>query len=90
MPPRTVSMQFLNDVNAAAAFNENDQGGNLMKIKLHAQLHHTGQDGALWGDLLFRFNANAHCCVFDAAALDTAADAPVTLPRIAEFWVGKN
>ena len=61
-----------------------------MKIKLRAQLHHTGQDGALWGDLLFRFNANGHCCVFDAAALDTVSDTPVTLPRIAEFWVGKN
>jgi len=61
-----------------------------MKIKLRAQLHHTGQDGALWGDLLFRFNANGHCCVFDAAALDTVSETPVTLPRIAEFWVGKN
>lgn len=43
-----------------------------------------GQDGAFWGDCLFRFHADGRAQVWDAQALDTAAD---TLDLVAEFSV---
>jgi len=61
-----------------------------MYIKLRAKLHSSGQDGALWGDLLFRFNSNGHCRVFDAKPLDTVTDTPAALTQLTEFWVGRN
>ena len=45
---------------------------------------HTGQDGAVWGDLLFRFDANGKCYVYDRTLDPHGADWPL----FSEFWLG--
>ena len=50
-----------------------------------------GQDGAFFGDFMFRLDARGNCQVYDAAALDgAAADAPVTIEPVAHFTVGNT
>lgn len=45
-----------------------------------------GQDGAFWGDILFRFHADGSGWAYDARPLDTAGpNAVAELPRLAEF-----
>ena len=44
-----------------------------------------GQDGAFWGDYLFRFEADRRGVVQDARPLDTAGEEMVALPKIAEL-----
>lgn len=47
---------------------------------------HAGQDGAFWGDILFRFDADGTGWAYDARPLDTAGpEAAVELPRLAVF-----
>lgn len=59
-----------------------------MKLTQIGKMSYGAQDGAIWGDYVFRFNADGQCRVFDARPLDTAAeDAPVDLPLLASFAV---
>ena len=48
-----------------------------------------GQDGAFFGDYLFRFNAKGKAMVFDATALPSAKEGEV-LPLIARFSVNRD
>lgn len=54
-----------------------------MKLKYVSKIG-DGQDGAFWGDYLFRFHADGRGQVWDAKGLDTGAQ---TLDLIAEFSV---
>lgn len=45
------------------------------------------QDGAVWGDFLFRFNEKGLCRVFDASVLAEKEDG-IDLPLITEFTLG--
>lgn len=45
------------------------------------------QDGAVWGDYLFRFNDSGLCRVFDASVLTDHAE-NTALPHIADFMLG--
>ena len=59
-----------------------------MKLTQIGKMAYGAQDGAIWGDFAFRFNANGDCRVFDARPLDNAAeDTPVELPLLASFAV---
>lgn len=49
-----------------------------------------GQDGAFYGNYLFRFNAKGLCRVWDATKLDEYTDTPVALPQIGEFSLPEN
>ena len=60
-----------------------------MKMKLVAQAP-GGQDGAIFKDYLFRFQASGLCRVYDALALDPYAETPVTLPQISEFKLAET
>ena len=48
----------------------------------------SGQDGAIFGTLLFRFNAKGHCRVYDLSAVGSG-DEPVTLEAIATFTLDR-
>ena len=56
-----------------------------MKLTLRGTMAFGAQDGAFWGDYLFRFNADGSCRVFDAHPLDGTSDTPVDLPLITAF-----
>jgi len=58
-----------------------------MKLTKTARMK-TGQDGAFFGDFMFRFNAKGRCTVYDARALDTA-DGETELPVIGTFAVNE-
>lgn len=49
-----------------------------------------GQDGAFWGDYLFRFEADGTGVVQDARPLDSAGDGVVELPVVAEIHFNEN
>lgn len=49
-----------------------------------------GQDGAIWGDLAFRFNHSGRVNVFDLSGLDRADKEKVTLPLIAQFYLNPD
>ena len=46
----------------------------------------TGQDGAIFGNLMFRFDTMGNCLVYDVAEIDKRAE----LPIVAEFSLSKN
>ena len=46
----------------------------------------TGQDGAIFGNLMFRFDTMGNCLVYDTAEIDKRAE----LPIVAEFSLSKN
>jgi hypothetical protein len=56
-----------------------------MNIKKIGSMGFSAQDGAIWGDFMFRFDHGGHCRVYDARALDTDADEGVNPPQIASF-----
>ncbi len=56
-----------------------------MNIKKIGSMSFCAQDGAIWGDYMFRFDHAGHCRVYDATALDTDAQENVNLPQIASF-----
>ncbi|MBQ8640985.1 MAG: hypothetical protein IJ480_02105 [Clostridia bacterium] len=56
-----------------------------MKLTQRATMAFGAQDGAFWGDYMFRFNANGTCRVFDARPLDNPAEEITALPLLAEF-----
>lgn len=56
-----------------------------MNIKRIGSMGWGAQDGAIWGDFLFRFDHAGHCRVYDAKALDIDSDEDVVLPQIAAF-----
>ena len=56
-----------------------------MKLTHRANMAFGAQDGAFYGDYMFRFNADGNCRVFDARPLDTPGETPVDLPFIAQF-----
>ena len=56
-----------------------------MNIKKIGSMGFSAQDGALWGDFMFRFDHAGHCRVYDARALDTDALDGVNPPQIAAF-----
>ncbi|MBQ8510922.1 MAG: hypothetical protein IJ493_13555 [Clostridia bacterium] len=58
-----------------------------MKLTLKAKMAYGAQDGAFWGDYMFRFNADGRCRVFDAKGLDAESAEPVDLALISEFAV---
>ena len=47
-----------------------------------------GQDGAIWGDELFRFDARGNCAVYDLASL-AGADADSELAPLARFTLDR-
>ena len=55
-----------------------------MKLKQIAQMH-PGQDGAFFGDFMFRFDARGNGTVYDARVLDAADGEILELPVIARF-----
>jgi len=55
-----------------------------MKIKRVAAIG-AGQDGAFWGDYLFRFDGRRHGWVWDARPLDAACEEEVELPLLCSF-----
>ncbi len=61
-----------------------------MKIKPIATMSYGAQDGAFWGDYMFRFNADGHCRVFDARGLDADSDTVTELAKIGEFAVNPS
>ena len=48
----------------------------------------SGQDGAIFGSLLFRFNAKGHCRVYDLSQIDMSAP-PAELEAIATFTLDR-
>ncbi|MBR5871665.1 MAG: hypothetical protein IKZ09_11585 [Clostridia bacterium] len=56
-----------------------------MTIKKIGSMGFSAQDGAIWGDFMFRFDHAGHCRVYDARALDTDADDGINPPQIAAF-----
>ena len=56
-----------------------------MNIKKIGSMGFCAQDGAIWGDFMFRFDHAGHCRVYDASALDTDAKEGVNPPQIASF-----
>ncbi|MBQ8311513.1 MAG: hypothetical protein IJX80_10935, partial [Clostridia bacterium] len=58
-----------------------------MKIKQVAKICH-GQDGAIFGSLLFRFDQKGNCGVYDLATLKGAADV-VEMTPIARFTLDR-
>ena len=50
----------------------------------------SGQDGAIFGRYLFRFNARGLCRVYDLAALTPSAAAPIDLPVLCEFTLDRS
>lgn len=59
-----------------------------MKLTQIGKMAYGAQDGAIWGDFAFRFNADGQCRVFDARPLDNATEsAPADLPLLASFAV---
>lgn len=59
-----------------------------MELKQIGKMAYGAQDGAVWGDYVFRFNADGQCRVFDARPLDTATESePADLPQLASFAV---
>ncbi len=59
-----------------------------MELKQIGKMAYCAQDGAMWGDFVFRFNADGKCRVFDARPLDTATESePADLPQLASFAV---
>lgn len=61
-----------------------------MTIKKIGSMGFGAQDGAVWGDFLFRFDHAGHCRVYDATALDTDADEGVNPPQIAAFTLNPD
>ncbi|MBQ8397515.1 MAG: hypothetical protein IJX53_04865 [Clostridia bacterium] len=59
-----------------------------MNIK-HIANTHGGQDGAIFGKYLFRFNAKGLCRVYDLTLLTAEADTAVDLPLLAEFTLDR-
>ena len=55
-----------------------------MNIRKIGSMGWGAQDGAVWGDFLFRFDHAGHCRVYDAKALDTDSE-DIVLPQIAAF-----
>lgn len=55
-----------------------------MKIKQIAMMQ-GGQDGAFWGNYLFRFDDNRHAWVYDATLLDQEGDEERELPLVSTF-----
>lgn len=49
----------------------------------------SGQDGAFWGDFLFRFDAKGMCHVYDASSLDGGWE-ETSVPEIASFQMGEG
>jgi len=58
-----------------------------MKIQQIAFMNYREQDGAFWGDFMFRFNHKGVCHVFDARQLDEAHNPETELPLIAQFSI---
>lgn len=56
-----------------------------MNIKKIGHMGWGAQDGAVWGDFLFRFDHAGHCRVYDASALDKDGDGEINLPQLAAF-----
>ena len=54
-----------------------------MKIEQLAKIKEGGQDGAIYGSELFRFNHKGDCCVYDISALSNGT--AETIHPIAEF-----
>lgn len=48
-----------------------------------------GQDGAIYGDLMFRFNAKGLCQVYDLKHLENTANAPIELMPLTEFTLDR-
>ena len=59
-----------------------------MKFKQLANTKY-GQDGAIFGNLLFRFDHLGVCSVYDLSSLDGSADAPVELSHVSEFTLDR-
>ena len=55
----------------------------------HVATMASGQDGAIFGTLLFRFNAKGHCRVYDLAHVNAFADEPEALDAIATFTLDR-
>ena len=51
---------------------------------------HQGQDGAVYGDCLFRFDADGSARVYDATALEHGTGFDFELPLLAEFHLSLN
>ena len=47
------------------------------------------QDGAIFSDLLFRFNSRGHCGVYDLTKVDKSAEKPKELTAIASFYLDR-
>jgi len=58
-----------------------------MKIRQVAKMDFSAQDGAFWGDYMFRFTAWGHGRVYDARPLDAEGG---DLPLIGEFDIKKS
>ncbi|MBQ4605591.1 MAG: hypothetical protein IJB15_02725 [Clostridia bacterium] len=56
-----------------------------MKLTHRAHMAFGAQDGAFFGDYMFRFNADGRCRVFDARPLDSSAGEIAELPLLTEF-----
>ncbi len=61
-----------------------------MKLTHVANMAFGAQDGAFWGDLLIRFNADGKAKVFDAKPLDAYAGEVLELPLVASFKMGEG
>jgi hypothetical protein len=58
----------------------------LTNIKItHVANMHGGQDGAIYGGFLFRFNAKGVCRVYDASAIEAALPDVAELPVLSTF-----
>ena len=60
-----------------------------MNIKKIGSMGYCAQDGAVWGDFVFRFDHAGHCRVYDAAGLDSDKE-PIVLPQIASFSLNSD
>ncbi|MBR4962183.1 MAG: hypothetical protein IKY52_14895 [Clostridia bacterium] len=56
-----------------------------MRLTHRANMAFGAQDGAFYGDYMFRFNADGACRVFDARPLDNPGTEVIDLPLIAQF-----
>ncbi len=59
-----------------------------MKIRQIAKIC-GDQDGAIWKDLLFRFNSKGNCGVYDMSRVDKNAEIPKELSAVATFRLDK-
>ncbi len=59
-----------------------------MKIK-HIVNMRSGQDGTIFGNLLFRFGASGNGFVYDLSGLDLTKDEPIELPVVSELTLDR-